>query len=151
MLKKNATRMFLVAALAAGALALTSAPTFADHGTAGGRFFGAELNGKNEVDGGDPDGTGDAIITLRPGVSKVCFDIEVENIAAPSLAHIHAGKKGKNGPVVVDFNIAQNGLKNCVKADPAVIAKIRSKPGDYYVNVHNDEFPGGAVRGQLEK
>ncbi len=28
-------------------------------------------------------------------------------------------------------------------------ADIATHPEDYYVNVHNAEFPGGAVRGQL--
>jgi hypothetical protein len=33
--------------------------------------------------------------------------------------------------------------------DPALIQAIIDSPERYYVNVHNAEFPGGAVRGQL--
>jgi hypothetical protein len=28
-------------------------------------------------------------------------------------------------------------------------ADVLAHPGDYYVNVHTADFPGGAVRGQL--
>jgi hypothetical protein len=29
------------------------------------------------------------------------------------------------------------------------VAEILADPGSYYVNVHNAEYPGGAIRGQL--
>ena len=31
----------------------------------------------------------------------------------------------------------------------ALAQEILSSPEDYYVNVHNAEYPGGALRGQL--
>ena len=31
-----------------------------------------------------------------------------------------------------------------------VVADILANPEDYYVNVHNAEFPSGAIRGQLQ-
>ncbi len=41
--------------------------------------------------------------------------------------------------------------EGCVKVDRALALEILKRPADYYVNVHNAEFPGGAVRGQLAK
>jgi hypothetical protein len=32
-----------------------------------------------------------------------------------------------------------------------VVKDIVANPGNYYLNVHNAEFPPGAVRGQLSK
>jgi hypothetical protein len=34
-------------------------------------------------------------------------------------------------------------------ANGGTVAQILAKPQDFYVNVHNAEFPGGAIRGQL--
>ena len=34
--------------------------------------------------------------------------------------------------------------------EPDLLKKIIATPGDYYVNVHNNEFKGGAIRGQLQ-
>jgi len=33
--------------------------------------------------------------------------------------------------------------------DGQTVAEILANPEDYYVNVHNAEYPGGAIRGQL--
>lgn len=41
-------------------------------------------------------------------------------------------------------------LSGCVTGtDSAVIDEIIETPGNFNVNVHNSDYPGGAVRGQL--
>lgn len=111
----------------------------------------ATLTGDTEVPGpGDPDGSGTAEVVLTPADGSVCFDISVENIAEAQAAHIHSGAAGESGSPVVNFDVATNGLSGCVDADEATIRSISESPSTYYVNVHNEEFGGGAVRGQLE-
>jgi hypothetical protein len=39
----------------------------------------------------------------------------------------------------------------CVEVDRELALAILKHPADYYVNVHNAEFPAGAARGQLSK
>ncbi len=88
---------------------------------------------------------------LDPGLEEVCFDITVADISTPLAAHIHVGAAGVAGGVVVNFDVASNGLSGCVNADRSVILAIIQSPGVYYVNVHNADFPPGAIRGQLER
>jgi hypothetical protein len=38
-----------------------------------------------------------------------------------------------------------------VAADADLIKAIIQSPQEYYVNVHNAEYPAGALRGQLSK
>ena len=121
---------------------------------AGGRPLSASLDGASEVpmSSGDPDGSGSADVTLNQGQSQVCFEIEVTAIGTPLAAHIHDAAVGFPGPVVVNFDVANNGLSGCVDGvDQDLIKDIRQNPADFYVNVHNGDFPGGAVRGQLSK
>ena len=39
----------------------------------------------------------------------------------------------------------------CASASGELIKAIFQNPANYYVNVHNAEYPGGALRGQLGK
>ena len=97
--------------------------------SAGGRPFSTDLSGANEVppaSTGDPDGSGQADLTLNQGQGEVCFDITVSNIGTITAAHIHVGAAGTNGPVVVNFAPTVNGLSNCVSGvDRDLIKAIR--------------------------
>ncbi len=119
----------------------------------GGRPLQAALTGAAEVPGpGDPDGTGTARLTLNPGQGEICYEITVANIAPATAAHIHEAPAGTAGPVVVVLSAPTSGTsKACLAVDPALVREIMKDPSDYYVNVHNAPFPGGAVRGQLSK
>lgn len=119
----------------------------------GGRPLSTTLSGAAEVPGpGDPDGSGTATITLNPGQNQVCFELTVSNIAPATAAHIHEGAADKAGPVVVGLTAPTSGSsKDCVSLDQAKIKAIIKNPSAYYINVHNADFPDGAVRGQLSK
>lgn len=125
----------------------------------------AHMNGEKEVSSGgeqgvgDEDGTGNARITLKSDMAEVCFRIRWRDIAAPTMAHIHEGGPDQSGPPVVTL-FAQDdplpatllGVSGCADdVDAALINRIRRNPEDFYVNVHNADFPGGAIRGQLRK
>ena len=116
----------------------------------GGIKLSASLTGTSDTQKGDPDGAGQFAARLNPGHTQLCYTLTSAMIAAPTAAHIHAGQAGKSGPPVVPLQ-PQAATETCVTIDKAVADKILADPDSYYVNVHNAEFPGGAVRGQLTK
>lgn len=119
----------------------------------GGRPFSTALLGANEVPGpGDPDGSGTAKITLGPGQEQICWELTASGIAPATAAHIHVGTVGVAGPIVRGLTPPTSGTSSgCIASDPEIIKAIKKTPSNYYVNVHNAEFPAGALRGQLGK
>lgn len=120
----------------------------------GGRKFTTELTGAAEVPGpGDPDGSGTALITLNHGQGRVCWELTATDIAPATAAHIHVGTADVAGPVVVPLSPPTSGSSSgCAEGvDRDLIKNIIQHPEQYYVNVHNAEFPPGALRGQLSK
>jgi CHRD domain len=119
----------------------------------GGRPLTATLTGGAEVPGpGDADGTGTVKITLNPGQGQVCYELTVANIATATAAHIHSGAVGIAGPVLVTLKAPVDGsASDCAPLDKEKIDNMIKNPQNYYVNVHNADFPKGAIRGQLAK
>jgi hypothetical protein len=112
-------------------------------------------SGDQEIAGGDADGHANAFV--RANGDTVRFGITWSGIAPPSAGHIHQGAVGVNGPVVVPFFSAPGGLPASINGIAGtvtgvardLVAAINRNPRGYYTNLHNAEFPGGAVRGQL--
>ena len=141
-------RLALVSTALALSLGLSGCETVAD-AVKEGRT--ASLTGSQEVPGpGDPDGSGRAEITVVDATDNICYDIEVRNIAPATAAHIHRGAPGEAGPPVVTLEEPTDGdSKGCIAAPGALADEINANPAAFYVNIHNSEYPNGAVRGQL--
>ena len=139
-------RIVIVLVVLVSTLGLTSTAQ------AGGRPLSTALTGPVEVPPGDLDGSGTATFTVNPGLGEVCWSIEVQNITLPATAtHIHVAPAGVAGPVVIPLTApdATGTSSGCVGVDRSLAKAIVRDPAAYYVNVHNVDFPGGAVRGQL--
>ena len=170
-------RSKLISAAAAFALAGAGVATWAGSATAGhaNDLLEATLDGRSEVATGasdrrvvgDPDGRGQAYVFGIDGdTSTLCYVLTVERIAELELApgngraaHIHKGPEGSNGPVVANLAWPQGGdAADCItEGEPGkfvgdqTVAEILANPEDFYVNVHNTEYRGGALRGQLSE
>jgi hypothetical protein len=66
-------------------------------------------------------------------------------------------RAGQNGPVVANLGAPADGnAADCLTDGESgkfptgeTAAEILANPENYYVNVHNATYPGGAIRGQL--
>jgi hypothetical protein len=146
----------LLAAIVALALAGPAAAAKIGGADQGGRPFSTVLTGEAEVNAagepnqGDLDGTGSATITVNPGQEQLCFELTVTGIAPATLAHVHEGAAGINGPVEVTLVPPTSGFSSgCTFVSRDLARAIINNPENYYVNVHNTDFPNGALRGQL--
>lgn len=136
--------------IAAAACVFTLAGAAAAQG--GQSALTAALTGATEVPGpADSEGSGSARITFAEGPENLCFEIVVRDIAPATMAHIHGGPAGAaGGPPVVRLAAPTSGQsQGCVAAPQPIVDAIRADPSAYFVNIHNAEFPGGAIRGQL--
>jgi CHRD domain len=117
----------------------------------------AELTGKAEVPGpGSKKGKGEITVAMKPTKKKVCFELEVKKLDTITAGHIHKGEEGVAGDIKVPFFEGEQlegtgAYEGCVKdVKKKLIEKIIAKPEKFYVNIHTEDYPDGAIRGQLE-
>ncbi|HZJ05622.1 MAG TPA: CHRD domain-containing protein [Nocardioidaceae bacterium] len=90
--------------------------------------------------------------------TTLCYLLTVDKIGKAQAAHIHERRRGTNGPVVANLAAPADGnAGDCLtEGEPGkfeggqTVAEILEQPRKYYVNVHNNKFPDGALRGQLK-
>lgn len=115
----------------------------------------ATLSGPVEVPtAGDPDGTGTATVNLDVTKRELCYEVAVQKIDSPVGMHIHKGERGESGDIVVSLTTptaSDTTTKGCANVDATLVGRLAATPGDFYVNVHTDTYPQGAVRGQLSQ
>lgn len=132
----------------------------------------AELDGREEVGEdpaqrlvGDPDGKGEAYVFGIDGdPNTLCYVLTVEKIQLVLVgdgmaAHIHEGVRDSNGPVVAALAGPEDGnAADCLTegemgkfptGEAGIVQRILNNPAQFYINVHNPDFPNGAIRGQL--
>ncbi len=115
----------------------------------------ATLTGAAEVPRpGDPDGTGTATVNIDVSKREVCYEVTAQKIDRPTGMHIHEAEAGKSGDVVVPLTTptaSDTTTTGCANVDATLIGRMTATPANFYVNVHSEAFPQGAVRGQLSQ
>jgi CHRD domain len=134
----------------------------------GEKRFSATLSGKNEVPPKDTKATGTAEFTSSSDGKTVSYKVDVNNIDKVTMAHIHQGKKGENGSIVVTLfkTATPTGPKNGVLAQGNITSDKLEGPlkgkqisdlvkliedDNAYSNVHTEQNPKGEIRGQITK
>jgi hypothetical protein len=104
---------------------------------------------------GSENGSGESRFIFYPNKNKICYTIQVSEIAKATSAHLHQAPAGETGPVTLRLNPPpqnETSEHECVRGlGERFIKKISGNPTGYDVDVdvHNDAFPNGALRGQL--
>lgn len=120
-----------------------------------GKRLTTALTGASEVPPNTETATGTATIWVNAGQGRVCWEITTDGPFSAGTtgitgAHIHSGIAGANGGIVVHLTAAlDNTTTGCADVTRSLADAIRKSPQAFYVNVHTNIFPGGAIRGQL--
>jgi CHRD domain len=133
--------------------------------------FEAKLSGKNQSPVVDTPAHGVATFVLSTSGKSLSYRLSVTDIDNVSMAHIHMGPAGQEGPVVAwlyppkppavvkkgKFTgvLARGTLTAANLAGPLegkTIADLveQIKAGNTYVNVHTEKYPAGEIRGQIQ-
>ena len=140
-------RLLIVAAAAA---MLASCSTYRDNAPSfmpGSGAVSVKLGGAEEVPPVKADGSGGGSIRVNSD-GTVSGSVTTTGVQG-TMAHIHQGAKGQNGPVIIP--LAKSGDTYTVPSGAKLNdAQMKAfKEGRLYVNVHTARNKGGEVRGQL--
>ncbi|MGZ5511436.1 MAG: CHRD domain-containing protein, partial [Nitrososphaeraceae archaeon] len=115
----------------------------------------------------DTKATGSAEFTA-PHFDNIGYKVNVSKIDKVTAAHIHSGKTGENGPIVVTLfktespssesmngiltsgNITNADLEGPMAGKTLIDLNKAMELGETYVNVHTEEHPNGEIRGQIK-
>ena len=106
------------------------------------------LTGAEEVPAASTSGSGSGSFRVDKD-GNITGSVTTKDVKG-TMAHIHQGAKGANGPVIVPLN--KNGDTYTVPEGRKLTAAQMDalKKGQLYVNVHSDRYKGGEVRAQLQ-
>ena len=129
--------------------------------------FTASMSGINEVPPVDTKATGQTTFRTVNNDTTIKYKVNITGFSDATGAHIHMGKAGANGEVIVDLlkdskknptklgmairgNITDSSLSGPMKGKTLADLVSAIKNGYTYVNVHTPSHPDGEIRGQIE-
>ncbi len=132
--------------------------TFLSFGTAAfGQTFGAVLTGAQEDPPNASTGWGNFTGTFDFSRTTLTVTLTVSSLGSPITGfHIHEKAPGSaSGPVIISFVglggiFVNNKMTGSFPVPSDVAARMVANPSNFYVNVHTNQFPNGAVRGSNE-
>lgn len=140
----------LVASMLMAAQPAIGGPQFAPKRTT---LVADSMTGAQVVPGpGDPDGSGTARLPNASDISEICWNINTELIEVPLTgALIHAASAGEVGVVALQLfsEVNDPDPSGCRTADSDLLRDLNQKSREFYLEISNFAYPGGAIRGQL--
>jgi hypothetical protein len=98
---------------------------------------------------GSPNGSGLAVVTVNPPKGELCWMFsELTNVPSPTVARLFRSFPGATGAhgFLLGHTYKPSG---CIHLEPGILELINSKPQRFFVNIHDAQFPEGAIRGPL--
>jgi hypothetical protein len=115
--------------------------------------FTVPLTGAEQVPPVETPAKGSAAITYDPATRVVTWAITYSGLSAPATkAHFHGpAEKGKNAPVLIWLSTKGSPAASPFKGEATLTPEQAQQftSGEWYVNVHTQEHPGGEIRGQV--
>ncbi len=177
---KTNNRLTIIAIVAAALMLATATasiraqPAAAATATTGGaatsstgqQTFTATMTGSEEVPPKNTQATGSAKFVSSSDGNSMTYRIRVAHINGVTMAHIHSGSIGKNGPIVVTLfksatptgpmngplsqgTITSANLEGPLKGKTISDLVKLINDGKAYANVHTQQNPKGEIRGQI--
>jgi hypothetical protein len=107
-----------------------------------------KLTGDQEIPPVATAASGSGTLTINADMS-VAGSVTTTGVAG-TMAHIHLGKTGTNGPVAVPLTRDGDNAWTVPPGTKLTEAQYQAyRAGETYVNVHSAEHKGGEIRGQL--
>lgn len=117
----------------------------------------AELDAMQQVPMNNSNAKGVAAINLGIDNKRLEVKVVIDGLSgAIQGAHLHRGKMGENGGLLVDLSslISNNGnaIFGSVIVDDSIKNLLQSyiRNGEVYLNLHTAMYPNGEVRGQIK-
>jgi hypothetical protein len=135
------------------------------------KTFTAQLTGSQEVPPVQTKATGQATFKLSQDGKSLDYNLSAANLTNITMAHIHLGLPGKNGPaavwlypshpypetkvekfsgVLAKGTITAKDLKGPLSGKPLQVLIKDMESGRAYVNIHTVAHPEGAIRGEIK-
>jgi CHRD domain-containing protein len=119
-----------------------------------GCHLSATMDGLQETPPNGSPGTGTADF-FRTAPGQLSYTYQYQNlVSGVNACHIHKAPPGTPGGIVIPLSInpgtTSGSVSDTAQADPVLLDDICANPGEYYINLHTDAFPGGEIRGQLQ-
>lgn len=109
------------------------------------------LSGQQEVPMVDTQAMGYGYATFNQNTMMLDLNIKTMNAETANMAHIHTGRVGSNGGVLVGLTQGSDTSEwmtpDNTSIDQATLDVLLS--GGHYVNVHTPDNPSGEIRGQI--
>jgi CHRD domain len=135
------------------ATALASAGLAASRAKAAPQTFTVALSGAQQAPVVQTNGSGTATLTYDPATRRLTWSVAFSGLSSDAtMAHFHGpAAAGKNAGVLIWISKQGTPPATPITGETTLTPEQAQQfmAGDWYINVHTKEHPGGEIRGQV--